>query len=332
VSFVPSKSSAGGDIESIRMLTIAGAWEEALGPLTELIGSGPPSGELALLYGETLLRTGRERMAIDWLRQTEPGLATDRTAHRQVFNMIGVACFALGELDDAANAFSEALDLASQSEDLLLLARVSNNLGTIANMRGQHEEALGHYRLAIPAYQRIGQVRGLAESYHNLAITYRDLGDLEQADENERRAIEYAADAEVPRVAAIGRIGRAEIALRRNDARLAETTARMAAEELSRLGDPWQEADAQRVVGVAAGMQGHLDDALAAFERALDIARARGHSLNEADTLRDRALVLLRQRAQDLGLADARKAIEIFRKLGATGEYEALEREFETTD
>lgn len=330
---LPSNSPIDRDLASIRVLTSAGAWEEALAPLAELVAGSAPGGELALLYGETLLRTGRERMAIEWLKQVEPSLAaSDPRSHRHVFNMIGVACFGLGELDDATAAFSDALDLASQNDDLLLLARASNNLGMIANMRGQHEEALGHYRLAVPAYQRVGQPRGLAEGYHNLAITYRDIGDLEQADESERRAIEYAADGNLPRLAAMGRIGRAEIALRRNDARLAEMTARMAADELARLGDPWHEADARRVVGVAAGVQGHLEDALAAFERALDIARARGHSLNEADTLRDRALLLLRQRAQDLGLADARNAIEIFRKLGATGEYEALERQFETAD
>jgi tetratricopeptide (TPR) repeat protein len=294
------------------------------------VGSSAPSGELALLYGETLLRTGRERVAIEWLRQTEPRLAaTDPRSHRHVFNMIGVACFGQGELEEAASAFSTALDLASQNDDLLLLARASNNLGMIANMRGQHEEALAHYRLAVPAYQRVGQPRGIAEGYHNLAITYRDIGDLEQADESERRAIEYASDANVPRIAAVGRIGRAEIALRRNDARLAEMTARVAADDLTRLGgDPWNEADAYRVVGVAAGMQGHLDDALVAFDRALSIARGRGHSLNEAETLRDRARVLLRQRAQDLGQADARSAIEIFRKLGAVVEHEALEGEF----
>jgi tetratricopeptide (TPR) repeat protein len=326
VPSLPSQSPADRDLATARALTSAGAWEDALTPLTDLVANGVPSGELALLYGETLLRTGRERAAREWLKQVEPSLAlADRAAHRQVFNLIGAACFALGELDEAASAWSEALDLASQHDDLLLLARASNNLGAIANMQGNHDAALAHYRLAVPAYQRVGQARGIAEGYHNLAITFRDQGELEEADENERRAIEYATDGAVPRLAAMGRIGRAEIALRRGDARLAETTARMAAEELGRLGDPWHEADAHRVVGVASGAQGHLTDALAAFERALGIARLRGHSLNEADILRDRALLLLRRGERDWGERDARSAIDIYRKLGAVRECEALE-------
>jgi tetratricopeptide (TPR) repeat protein len=332
VPLVPSQSPAARDLASVRALASAGAWEDTLAPLGDLVASGVPSGELALLYGETLLRTGRERMALEWLKQVEPTLAVaDRAAHRQVFNLIGAACFALGDLDEAASAFSEALDLASQNDDLLLLARASNNLGAIANMQGKHEVALGHYRLAVPAYQRVGQARGIAEGYHNLAITFRDLGELEEADENERRAIEYATDGAVPRLAAMGRIGRAEIALRRGDARLAEMTARVAAEELERLGDPWHEADAHRVVGVALGAQVHLADALTAFDRALQIARSRGHSLNEADTLRDRAILMLRQGEREWGERDARAAIEIFRRLGAVGECEGLERRLDGT-
>jgi tetratricopeptide (TPR) repeat protein len=209
------------------------------------------------------------------------------------------------------------------------LARATNNLGALANVRGEPEEALAHYRLALPAYQRVGQHRGIAEGYHNLAITLRDLGELEQADENELHTIEYATDGAVPRLAAMGRIGRAEIALRRGDAPLAEMTARLAAQELMRLGDPQNEADARRLIGAACAAQHKYFDALEAFDRALDIARARGHALNEAETLRDRVQVRVSLGEKGLAIADAAAAITIFTRLGASAEREALERRLE---
>jgi tetratricopeptide (TPR) repeat protein len=155
------------------------------------------------------MRTGDERRALSWLRELEPRLAEDgdRSAHRRAVNMIGAACLAIGELEEAASAFGTALDLATQTDDLLLLARATNNLGAIANLQGDHERALWHYRIALPTFQRLGQRRGLAASYHNIAITFRDLGELDEADENERRAIEYATDGAVPRLAAMGRVG-----------------------------------------------------------------------------------------------------------------------------
>jgi tetratricopeptide (TPR) repeat protein len=324
-------SSSSLPVEAVRRearsLAASGAWRELCALLAPELARASRDAEMALFYGEARMRCGEEREALAWLREVEPTLALDghRAAHRRAVNMIGAATLAIGELDAAAAAFGEALELSTQAEDLLMFAQATNNLGAIANLRGEHEVALWHYRLALPTLQRLGEPRRIAEGYHNMAITFRDLDQLEEADEHERRAIEYATDASAPRVAAMGRVGRAEIALRRDDARFAEMTARLAAEELEWLGDPWHEADAHRVVGVASGAQGHLTDALAAFDRALGIARSRGHSLNEADTLRDRALLLLDQGDREGGERDARAAIEIFRRLGAVGEYEALE-------
>lgn len=322
-----SMGSAPPDLTHVRDLVRAGAWEGALVILEQLVASGPASGELALLYGEALMRTGRERAALEWLRATERALnANDRVSHRQVMNLVGAAHFALGELDSATAAFTEALELASQSDDLLLLARATNNLGALANLRGEPATALTHYRLALPAYQRVGQHRGIAEAYHNLAITFRDTGEYEEADEHERRAIEHATDGAVPRMAAMGRIGRAEIALRRGDAALAETTARMVHDEFARLGDAQNEADADRLIGAACSAQRRYDAALEAFAHALDIARTREYALNEAETLRDRVEVWMGLGVVTSALEDARAAIAIFDRLGATRERDALAR------
>jgi tetratricopeptide (TPR) repeat protein len=127
----------------------------------------------------------------------------------------------------------------------------------------------------------------------------------------------------------MGRTGRAEIALLRGDAPLAETTARLAVEELKPLGDPPHESDAHRVVGVACAAQQRYDDALAALTRALEIARAHGHALNEAEALRDRMPVRVRRGERDLALADARDSLAIFEKLGAAAECEALRARIE---
>lgn len=309
----------------------AGAWGEVLALLEPRAATCQRDGTSALLYGEALIYTGNERKAVHWLRGSAPrlGEAGDKAAQRRAVNMIGAACLALGELDDASGEFIRARDLATQAEDLLVLARATNNLGAIANMQGDHEQALSHYRLALPTFQRLGQRRGLASSYHNLAITYRDLGELEEADEHELRAIEHATDGGIPRLAAMGRVGRAEVALRRGDAAFAESTARIARDEFARLGDPQNEADASRLVGAACAAQQRYPEALEAFGRALEIARARGHALNEAETMRDRAALYMARGQLASARDDARSAIAIFDRLGATRERDALRMRIE---
>lgn len=313
-------------LERARELADTGAWGEVLALLEPRAATCQRDGASALLYGEALLYTGNERKAVRWLRGTAPRLGEvgDKASQRRAVNMIGAACLALGELEDASGEFARALELATQAEDLLVLARATNNLGAIANMQGDHERALSHYRLALPTFQRLGQRRGLASSYHNLAITYRDLGDLVESDEHELRAIEHATEGGVPRLAAMGRVGRAEVALRRGDAAFAETTARMARDEFARLGDAQNEADASRLVGAACTAQRRFAEALEAFDRALEIARARGHALNEAETLRDRADLYMAQGRSADAFQDARRAMAIFDRLGATRERDAL--------
>jgi tetratricopeptide (TPR) repeat protein len=313
-----------------RELALRGAWTDVVDLLAARLPLPAGAGALRLLYAEALMRVGQDRRACDWLREIMPGLDAegDRASHRRALNLLGAASFALGELEEASVAFTSALELASEHEDLLLLARATNNLGMIANLRGQHERALGHYRLAVPTYQRLGQRRGLAESYHNIAITYRDIGALDEADEYERRAIDYAAAGVAPRVAAMGRIGRAEIALRRGDPHFAKGTSERAATELAELHDPLNEADAYRLTGTAATALGRFDEADAAFARALSIARERGHAIVEAETLRDRALASAAQGDADRATSDAALAVAIFERLGATTEVAALRERF----
>ncbi len=309
-----------------RALSRAGAWSDVVGMLEPMPPLAAASGEIRVLYAESLMRVGRERAACEWLRDIVPSLRAqgDRVNHRRALNLLGVGSFFLGDLDAASSALNTALDLAAQEEDLLLFARATNNLGMIANIRGEHDAALGYYQRAVPAYQRLGQRRGLAESYHNIAITYRDLGALEQADEYERRAMDYAAAGVAPRVAAMGLIGRAEVALRRGDPQFARGTAQRAAAELQALEDPMNEADAHRLVGTAATAMGRFADADVAFERALSIARERGHALIEAETLRDRARGLHTRGADRDARRDAEAAMALFERLGATSEVEAL--------
>jgi len=320
------------DLDRARELARGGAWSDVVAMLEPRAPFTAASGDIRVLYAEALMRVGRERAACEWLRQIVPWLLAhgDRVNHRRALNLLGVGTFYLGDLDEASGAWNATLELASEEEDLLLFARATNNLGMIANLRGAHEAALGHYRLAVPAYQRLGQRRGLAESYHNIAITYRDLGELGQSDEYERRAMDYAAQGIAPLVSAMGLIGRAEVALRRGDPQFARGTAQRAALDLQQLEDPMNEADAHRLVGTAANALGRFADASVAFERALSIARARGHALIEAETLRDRAIGLSKRGARSEAQEDAAAAITIFERLGATSEVEGLRAAMES--
>ena len=304
-------------------LRAARAWGELRALLEREAGEDVMLG---LVLAEAELRTGALAAARDRLGALVPALAFgDGATYRRSVNMLGAAHFELGQLAEAEAVFGEALALANGAGDALTLARATNNLGMIANVRGQRTEALTRYRLAIPAYQRVGNPRGLAETNHNLAITFRDLGDLDTADRHERRAIEYAREAGDERLLAMCQVGRADLALRRGEARVAAAGAQVGAASYARLPDRLGEADALRLVGVARAALGEHALARQALDRAVELAEAGESLLIVAEAYEARARL-----AVDLGdLATARReaalALARLRELGATDDVVRME-------
>jgi tetratricopeptide (TPR) repeat protein len=307
-------------------LAVAGAWGEVCALLAAQEGAARAQPELVALHAEALLRTGRARAACDWLEPALDALrhSGDRVQLRRAWNLLGAARFELGDLDDAEAAWEVALAIGHQHGDYLLVARATNNLGAIENIRGRHEMALGLYQLAIPAYQRLGNQLGLSMSYHNMALSYRDLGALDRAEECERLATEFAREAADDRALAMAQLGRAELLLRRGDPAFAEASARRVAGTFARLPDPVRQSDALRVVGVSASALGKLAEARQALDEAVHLARAHGGALNEAEALRARAELRVACHELPAGRADAAEAARIFARLNASRELESL--------
>lgn len=315
-----------------RRLAREGEWTRVLGLLEPDREGGTLSGERAALYGEALLRTGRTQTGREWLQQLLPSLQKrgDPAVIRRVTNLLGAALLELGLLDDAVEMFERAAELAWASGDDLLLAKARNNLGAIANIRGRRDQALTLYQLAVPAYQRLGSANGLAECFHNMAITFRDRRALDEADEYERRAIEFASEAGSNRLAALAQLGRAEISLRRGDVSFAEVGAGLATTAFRAAADPFGEGDALRLLGITRTLQGRLAAAKEALDASLTLAREHGGALNEAETLR--ALAEWAAARSDTALARSygATALAMLQRLSAVEDAADLVRWLET--
>ena len=315
-------------LQQARRHATAGEWSDALRILRDHGDASRGHPELATMRADAELRTGHPREARQWLTDALVSIerSGDRGALRKAVNQLGVAEVELGALDAAERVFARALELARVDGDDLLVAHATNNMGAIANIRGNRDEALALYQLAIPAYQRLGNVAGLAQTLHNVALSFRHLGQLERATEYEQRAIGYATECANGPLVALAWRGRAEVSLLAGDPRLAEVGAMRAASQFATVPDRIREADALRVVGAARLTLGRLDDAEAALERALTLAREHGSRLVEGETLRVRAECLVARGNADEARREIATAIGLFTDLGADEQRnEALE-------
>jgi len=285
----------------------------------------PPDPDRATLVAEAMLRTARPRDAEEWLRRLLPGMEQDDAYEwRRGVNMRGVALFEMGELDEAEKVFDRVMELGHAVNDPLLVARATNNLGQIANVRGRRREALDLYRLAVPAYQQLGDIQGLAGTYHNMAISYLCLDQLTQADECELQAIEFAREVSAIRLAALARIGRADVALRRGEAEIAYVTALRVAIECHSLADPAGAADGLRIVGLACIERGELDDAAVALTHAWTLAERCANPVLSADALRAYAKLAVARGSIGGARRHANAALGLYKRAGAVADYEAL--------
>jgi tetratricopeptide (TPR) repeat protein len=276
----------------------------------------------ALLLAEALLHLGEPRRARRLARAAAAALRAARDPRNllRALNVWGAASFELGDLGGAEARFDEMWELALETGHEEMRARAANNLGALASLRGDHERALSLYRVALPAYQRLGWVRGLAQTEHNLAILHRDRGDWAESDRWYRRAWERARRIPDPRLAAMAAVGRAELACLRGDPDAAAAAARRALEDLVEYGDALGQADALRVLGMASRAWRDWEEAARRFDAALEIARANGNPLLEAELWRERGLLERERGRARAGRRALERALGLFERLGARAE------------
>lgn len=246
---------------------------------------------LAYLAAEALYHTGRMAELAEYAEAYEEAArdAADLAGTMKALNLGGIAAFELGRTSDAEVRFDLLMELAEAEGDQDMLARAANNLGALANLKGRRHEAIAYYNLAIPLYAKLGQVRGLAQSHHNLGMSYRDLDLLDDSVDEYKRSVVLAYRIDYVPLVAMATTGRAESELRRGDGALARELVVRGLQMARDVGDPISEAEALRVCGLtyAKSPGGDLDKARLDLEAALELAHATGNALLEAEVERD---------------------------------------------
>jgi tetratricopeptide (TPR) repeat protein len=280
----------------------------------------------AYRFAESLYHTGRmeELASFSAAYEHASRLAANPNGVMRALNLGGIASFELGEPEFARARFDALMELAEANGDTDMLARAANNLGAIANLKGRRNEALAYYRLAIPLYQRLGQPRGIAQTYHNLGLSYRDMDRLDESIASYDRAIAAATELSYTPLVAMSTVGRAEAELRRGDTRLANQLAERGVQLAREVSDPISLAEALRVRGLVHCAEGQQAEGLSAFREAIDLARETQNTLLEAEIGRDMGFELMRAGQTDEALGYLRSALERFDALGAAAEARVL--------
>jgi hypothetical protein len=175
----------------------------------------------------------------------------------------------------------------------------------VLHLRGRPDEAVGLYRGALLSYQRLGDRRGTAETYHNLGLTYRQMAEYPEAEKAIQQAVRHAEFVGEPSLMALTATGRAELRVDAGEVLLAYPELERAATLAAQADDVVGLAEVRRVRALAALREDRPEAAATEAEAARATAEAHGVALLQAECA---AISALAWRRMGDPRAEARRA------------------------
>jgi tetratricopeptide (TPR) repeat protein len=256
------------------------------------------------------------------------GMLGSRRLMAETLNALGGLELETRNLAAAEAALTEALDLAA--EHPAVLARVAQNLGIVANIRGDLPAAEAHYRRSLAAFEGLGDRTGSAITLHNLGMLRADRGAHVDACALFRECERLADLSGNAHLAALCRVNRAESLLALGRVSEGRSMVEWAGRSLEALGSRFDAADVERVLALCERAEGHDGQAETRLGRARELAQLTDARLTVAEIARDLGRLYAETGRPAQARSALREAVEAFGDLGALGEARATRLELET--
>nr|UXE46021.1 hypothetical protein Hi04_10k_c554_00020 [uncultured bacterium] len=233
----------------------------------------------------------------------------------EALNTLGGLDLFTGSLDDARSNFLQALDMGGRSGELR--ARVDQNLGILANIKGELDEAVTWYERSLDAYRAAGNQHGCAIANCNLGIVNADRERFDDADGYFQQSLEIAERAGDVYLQGLCLVNHAEVHVARQRFDEARHGAESALVLFDQLGAKGAKSDAYRVIGVVYRETGRPALAESRLRSALELAVSSGSTLGEAEACRELALLFQSMGRNQEALTLLNNAHRLFRRLDA---------------
>lgn len=320
-------------VEAARAAERAGAWDESLARYEQAFGrlaregTAARAAELLRWIGTVHCERGDLELA-DELCEASLAVAEASGAREHVaaaLNCLAIVEQRAGRLGEAERFYIQARALADELGDVRLGAMVEQNLGTLANIRGDVGGALASYASALERYRRLGDLRGAAWALNNMGMAHVDLGEWEQAETCYDEAFSLGDRLHDTALLGLLELNRAELHLRRGWFDRARESCDRAFEIQSRLRSHGGLGEANKLYGILYRETNKPALADVHLTQAVALARRCQDRLLEAEALSEHALVHLAEERNREALECLNRAHALFGELRARRELLDLE-------
>jgi putative nucleotidyltransferase with HDIG domain len=225
----------------------------------------------------------------------------------------------------ATEQLMRALELAGSAP--LLIARIEQNFGIIANIQGDFTTARHRYLRSLMAFRQAKDKQGCAVAYHNLGMLTADQREWRKADAYFAASLKIAVQmGDIPHQASV-LLNRSEVQVGLANYDRAFSDAEHALEIFTQLGNVVGKADAYRALGIVFSEMGLPDQAEQRFRAALANATAVAAPLQIAEANRDLAQLYIKQERNHEAMTRLNLAHRLFSQLGANADHRSVAAE-----
>ena len=203
----------------------------------------------------------------------------------EVSNLLGAAREANGAIDDALTLYREALEIAEKLEHEPLTAQTLHRIGSADCVKGNFERGRERFEAAMRIWKELDAEVELAEIQGAIGKSYEDERSLDEAVSHYLVGLRIARRLELPPIFVLLALGLARCYRQMHDLeRVADVLDEI--QDLVDVDSTPLRAEFWREAGWLAEMQERMDDAVEAYERALDVYKSRGDAVGALECQR----------------------------------------------
>jgi putative nucleotidyltransferase with HDIG domain len=312
-------------IESARASERAGAWDEALSRYESAFSRFPVEGSVGQCI-EVLRWIGTvHRLRGDFGLASELYDASLTIAERNrsavgaahALNCLAVVEQELGHTEAAEALYERASTRAEETADERLVTMVHQNLGTLANIKGDVALALERYQAALRSARRLGDLPTVILVLNNIGMAHVDVGSWEEAERHYDEAVALAQEEADAGLLALIDLNRTELYLKWGKLDRAAESCDRAFEAYTAAGSTISVAEVHKLRGMLFRETGDLRAAEHHLGTAVALARQCEARLLEAESESEHAKVHLAAGRNPEALRCLNRAHRLFREMRA---------------
>ena len=235
----------------------------------------------------------------------------------------------LGNLEKAIEYFKDALSNAEGAGDNRVIASCYIDLGNVYGDKGEFEKAIEYYSKSEKLLEAQGDYFELARVYNNVGETYKEQGMLEKAVEYYEKCIQTSEKSKNMILLAFGYQNCAEVYARMDKLDNAKEYADKAMVLGKRIEDKFLIAGVLGVYGIISRKKKDWENAEKSFSEAISILDEINVPYYIAEKSQEMAYMFKDKGDKESSIFYFRKALEIYKKLGAVGMIEKVNAQLE---